>query len=168
MGVGNGESELPQNFDQPLPIVDIIFIDPPQIVNSAHSRLQVLGGENTYLGGGGGEFDAFFNVVCILGVFLGGFGILGGKSPQEIAGNNTGSSGMFSLCFHWTFDYFKIFISTSLHQIKRFEIRNSNFLGRGSPSSPYPRLSFFWCVCSLSIYLFICMHLGCNRVALHT
>ena len=35
--------------------------------------------------GGGGKFDAFFNVFCILGVFLGEFGILGGKSPQEIA-----------------------------------------------------------------------------------
>ena len=42
---------------------------------------------NTYLGG---KFDAFFNVFCILGVFLGG-GNLGfwRESPQEIAGNNT-------------------------------------------------------------------------------
>ena len=38
----------------------------------------------------GGKFDAFLNVFCILGVFLGGFGILGrGIPPQEIAGNNT-------------------------------------------------------------------------------
>ena len=43
---------------------------------------------DTYLGG---EFDAFFNVFCILGVFLGGIWDSGGggKSPQEIAGNNT-------------------------------------------------------------------------------
>ena len=34
------------------------------------------------------HFSMFF---CILGRFSGGeFGILGGKSPQEIAGNNTG------------------------------------------------------------------------------
>ena len=38
----------------------------------------------------GGKFHAFFNVFCILGVFLGGFGILGGNPCQEIAGNNTG------------------------------------------------------------------------------
>ena len=37
-------------------------------MNSVNSRLQVLGGENTYIGG---KFDAFFNVFCILGVFLG-------------------------------------------------------------------------------------------------
>ena len=59
------------------------------LIISVNSRLQVLGGENTYLGG---KFEAFFNVFFgILGVFLGGFGILGGggESPQEIAGNNT-------------------------------------------------------------------------------
>ena len=59
-------------------------------VCSVNSRLQVLGG-NTYLGG---KFDAFFNVFCILGVFLGGgdlgFWGGGGEYPQEIAGNNTG------------------------------------------------------------------------------
>ena len=33
-------------------------------------RLQVLG--NTYLGVGGGEFDAFFNVFRVLGVSRGG------------------------------------------------------------------------------------------------
>ena len=38
------------------------------IISSVNSRLQVLGG-NTYLGG---KFDAFFNVFCVLGVFLGG------------------------------------------------------------------------------------------------
>ena len=45
------------------------------------------GGGAAYVGG---KFDAFFNVFCISGVFLGGgeFGILG-ESPQEIAGNNT-------------------------------------------------------------------------------
>ena len=39
----------------------------------------------------GGKFDAFFNVFCILGVFLGEFEIRGGGGgiPQEIAGNNT-------------------------------------------------------------------------------
>ena len=36
---------------------------------------------NTYKGGGG-KFEAFFNVLCILGVFLRGFGILAGD-PQE-------------------------------------------------------------------------------------
>ena len=47
-------------------------------------------GENTYLGG---KFDTFFNVFCILGVFLGGnLGFLGGIPPQEIAGNNTAKS----------------------------------------------------------------------------
>ena len=50
---------------------------------------------DTYLGG---KLDAFFNVFCILGVFLGGFGILGGggggipPARQEIDGNNTGTS----------------------------------------------------------------------------
>ena len=35
----------------------------------------------------------FFNVFCIFGFFLGGnLGFWGGKSPQEIAGNNTGHS----------------------------------------------------------------------------
>ena len=58
-----------------------------EVKSSVNSRLQVLGVENTYLGG---KFDAFFNVFCILGVFLGEFEILEGKSPQEIAGNNTG------------------------------------------------------------------------------
>ena len=53
---------------------------------SVNSRLQVLGG-NTYLGG---KFDAFFNVFCILGVFLGGnLRFWGGNPPLEIAGNNT-------------------------------------------------------------------------------
>ena len=43
---------------------------------------------NTYLGG---KFDAFLDVFCILGVFLGGGGIWnsGGGISQEIAGNNT-------------------------------------------------------------------------------
>ena len=55
-------------------------------------------------GGGGGKFDAFLNVFfCILGVFLGEFGILGGggKSPQEIAGNNTDLIQLviFKYCF---------------------------------------------------------------------
>ena len=52
-------------------------------IGSVNSRLQVLGGGgNTYLGG---KFDAFFNVFCILGVFLGGgeFGILGGIPPRR-------------------------------------------------------------------------------------
>ena len=52
---------------------------------SVNSRLQVLGGENTYLGG---KFDAFFNVFFILGVFLGIWDSEGGI-PQEISGNNT-------------------------------------------------------------------------------
>ena len=40
---------------------------------SVNSRLQVLGG----------KFDAFFNVFCILGVFLRGFGILTGGPPED-------------------------------------------------------------------------------------
>ena len=51
---------------------------------SVNSRLQVLGGHIS-----GGKFDAFFNVFCILGVFLGGIWDSGGGIPQEIAGNNT-------------------------------------------------------------------------------
>ena len=50
--------------------------------NSVNSRLQVLGGGegNTYLGG---KFYTFFNVFCILGVFLGGgnLGFWGGGIP---------------------------------------------------------------------------------------
>ena len=54
------------------------------IGTSVNSRLQVLGGENTYLGG---KFDAF---LLYFGCFSGGgeFGILG-NHPKEIAGNNT-------------------------------------------------------------------------------
>ena len=46
--------------------------------------------------------------------------------------------------FHWIVDYSKIFVSI-IHQIERFEVRNSNhFLERGSPSPlsrPIPALS---------------------------
>ena len=38
------------------------------------------GGGNTYLGG---KFDAFFNVFCILGVFLGGIWDSGGNPPRR-------------------------------------------------------------------------------------
>ena len=60
-----------------------------RLLVSVNSRLQVLGGENTYLGG---KFDAFLNVFCILGVFLErgwNFRFWGGGGSQEIAGNNT-------------------------------------------------------------------------------
>ena len=53
-----------------------------------NSRLRALGG-TTYLGG---KLDAFFNFVCVLGVFLGGIWDSGGggvNSPQKIAGINT-------------------------------------------------------------------------------
>ena len=47
------------------------------------------------------------------------------------------------LCFQWKFDYFKISISTILHQIKRFKFEiPKKILGRGSPSPspvPFPR-----------------------------
>ena len=60
----------------------------PIVYSSVNSRLQVRGRGNTYLGD---KFDAFFNVFCILGVFLGEFEILGDNpTPKEIAGNNTG------------------------------------------------------------------------------
>ena len=54
-----------------------------------NSRLRVLGGGGgiTYLGA---EFDVLFYFLGVLSDFLGGgFGILGGKSDQEIAGINT-------------------------------------------------------------------------------
>ena len=37
------------------------------------------------------EFDAFFHFVCVLGDFLGGFGIQREGISQEIAGINTAS-----------------------------------------------------------------------------
>ena len=50
---------------------------------------------NTYLGG---KFDAFCNVFCVLGVFLGGnLGFWGVKSPQEIARINTARKNSFRL-----------------------------------------------------------------------
>ena len=39
--------------------------------------------------GGGGKFDAFLNVLCVLGVIRGWVGGFGVKYPQEIAGINT-------------------------------------------------------------------------------
>ena len=63
---------------------------------SVNSRLQVLG--NTYLGGGGGKFDAFLMFFLYFGCFSGGgeFGIWRGESPQEIAGNNTENRHMWT------------------------------------------------------------------------
>ena len=53
--------------------------DPEQVLDSVNSRLQVLGG-NTYLGVNSMHF---FNVFCILGVFLGGIWDSGGKIPPR-------------------------------------------------------------------------------------
>ena len=63
-------------------------------INSVNSRLQVLGGE-THIWGRG-EIRCIFLMVLYFGCFSGGIwdpgvgGGRGGKSPQEIAGNNTG------------------------------------------------------------------------------
>ena len=50
-------------------------------------------------GGGGGEFDAFFNVFCILVFFWGDLKFWGGGSPQEMAGNITDYCMKVHECF---------------------------------------------------------------------
>ena len=59
---------------------------------SVNSRLQVLGGENSISGGGGGKFDAFSNVFFLILGAGGRLGFWGEFPPQEIAGNNTAAT----------------------------------------------------------------------------
>ena len=58
------------------------------------------------------------------------------KIPRSVLRRLTHSSWMF-FCFLWKVDFFKISLST-IHQIERFEVRNSENFLEGSPS-PFPK-----------------------------
>ena len=102
----------------------------------------------------GGKFDAFFNVFfCILGVYLGGFGILGEESPQEIAGNNTDC--LFVFKFKTKFDSFCVHtyrLSANLGGAEQDQLHRSLAVRRGGRREQLPdRLSGHSCLRGLRV-----------------